>query len=527
MGERNRMHRRGFLKAVAAASVWAGIGGCGPAGHGGPAIGKTGDRPNVLLIISDEHDPAITGCYGNALVRTPNLDGLASRGVAFDAAYTNSPLCVPARLALTAGKYTSRIGAWNNDCWLPGDDYPSIARLMTAAGYDALLCGKMHYDATRRYGFTEIGGNMNRGRKNGRGGRRAADDQRVNTQTRDARFSQFHTGETSSVLKHDQSVTAGVVEFLEQRGRGEKPFFLLAGYLAPHFPLIVPERFWEPYEGRVPMPELPPGHVESQPLNYHHLRRGFGIVETDPATVRLGRELYYGFTQWVDDQIGTILAALRRARLEQNTVVIYTTDHGENLGEHHLWWKNCMYDHAARVPLIVAWPERWKGGQRRAGACSHVDIVKTVAELGGAPVPDDWNGDSLCRWLDDAQTPWKDLAASEYYAHNIASGYAMLRQGRFKYVYHTPPDETHPAERELYDLAADPKEFTNLARRPEHGGRIDAMHAALVKELGRHPDETEQVCRADYAKGYDRAQPPAPGAARRKTPKTADAGAAK
>jgi choline-sulfatase len=372
---------------------------------------------------------------------------------------------------------------------------------MNAAGYESYLCGKMHYDARHRYGFTEIGGTMNNSRMTGRGGRRAADDAKINTAARDSRFADFHAGEGGSI-KHDLKVTAGTLDFLSKRGRTEKPFFLLAGYLTPHFPLTVPEKFWEPYKGKIPMPELPPGHVESQPLNYQHLRRGFGVVETDPNLVRIGRELYYGLTSWCDDQLGMVFKTLADSGLADNTVVIYTTDHGENMGEHGLWWKNCMYENAARVPLIVSYPERWKGGQRRAGACSLVDVIRTVADIGGAAVPDDWNGASLCPWLDDPQTKWKDLAVSEYYAHNIASGYAMLRSGQYKYVYHTPPDDQHPAQRELYNLTADPKEFTNLAARPEEKSRIEALHAALVKELGQDPNETELRCRADYAKGY-------------------------
>jgi choline-sulfatase len=130
-----------------------------------------------------------------------------------------------------------------------------------------------------------------------------------------------------------------------------------------------------------------------------------------------------------------------------------------------------------------------------------VDVVRTIAELGGAGVPDDWNGQSLVGWMDNPRTAWRDLAVSEYYAHNIASGYAMLRTGNFKYVYHTPADDTHPAERELYDLATDANEFTNLAGQPAQKARVEALHAALVKELGRDPDETEQRCRADFARG--------------------------
>jgi len=464
------------------------------------------DRPNILLIMSDEHNADVAGCYGNGIVATDNLDRLAAEGITFDRAYTNSPLCVPARLSFTAGKYISRVGAWSNNCWLESDDVPSLPRVMTAAGYDSLLCGKMHYDATRRYGFTEIGANLNRYHKSGLGKRRGAEDDSVNTDSRDRRFANFHVGETSGVLAHDRQVTAGTLEFLSRRDRADGPFFLLAGYLAPHFPLIVPEQYHLPYAGRVPMPELPDGHVDSQPLNYHHLRRGFGLCRTDPALVRKGRELYYGLTQWLDNEIGKVLDALARSGLAEDTVVVYTSDHGENIGEHALWWKNCMYDSASRVPLIVSWPRRWAGGQRRGEVCSLVDLVKTVAELGGADAgcPADWNGDSMCAWMDDPAAAWKDLAVSEYYGHNIASGYAMLRSGRYKYVYHTAPDDARGPERELYDLGDDPGEFTNLAARPDQRQRIGRMHEALLTELGQDPEAAERRCRADYAVGYRR-----------------------
>ncbi|HOX38011.1 MAG TPA: sulfatase-like hydrolase/transferase [Candidatus Brocadiia bacterium] len=488
--------RRDFLRAAIAGAFAAGTG----ARHTVAAPGKR--PPNVLFIMSDEHNASITGCYGNRTVRTPHLDALSATGITFDCAYTASPLCVPSRLAFTSGKYISHCRAWNNDCRLPSDDYPSIARIMNAAGYESFLCGKQHYDSRHRYGFTEIGGNMNNGRMTGVGQRRAADDTTVNTEGRDQRFAHFKTADDSSVMSHDRAVTAGALNFLSKRKSAEKPFFLFLGYLAPHFPLTIPRKYWEPYRDNVPMPVLPPGHVESQPLNYHHLRRGFGVVETDPKLVKLGRELYYGFTQWVDEEIGKVLTALAASGVGENTVIIYTTDHGENMGEHALWWKNCVYDTAARVPLIISWPERWKGGQRRKGACSMVDVTRTVADIGGANAPDDWDGDSLAAWMDDPGLKWKDMAVSQYYAHNIASGYAMLRSGDFKYVYHSPPDDRHPAQHELYDMARDPGEFANLAESPSHAERIVHMHEILVKEIGEHPDETEMKCRADYARGY-------------------------
>ena len=462
------------------------------------------DRPNVLVIMSDEHNADVTGCYGNALVRTPNLDRLAETGVTFDCAYTNSPLCVPARLSFTAGKYVSRIGAWSNNCWLESDETPSLPRAMNAAGYQSFLCGKMHYDATRRYGFTDVGGNFNRGRKHGRGARRRADDRSVDLRSRDGRFADFHAGDSSFILDHDRNVTAGSVDFLRRRGPSDGPFFLLTGYLSPHFPLIAPEEHWRRYEGKVPMPAIPPGLLDAQPRNYHHLRRGFGVVETDPDLVRRGRELYYGLTDWMDVEIGKVLDALADGGHADNTVIIYTSDHGENIGEHGMWWKNCMYDHAARIPLIVSWPGRWAGGQRRTEVCSLVDLVKGIAEIGGADVPADWDGDSLCRLLDGDGDRWHDMAVSEYSGHNIASGFAMLRQGRWKYVYHTPADDDHPAERELYDMAQDPREFNNLATEPDQAQRIAQLHATLVAELGEEPDESERRCREQYARGYAR-----------------------
>ena len=463
---------------------------------------KPSIKPNILVIMSDEHNASVLGCYGDDIVQTPNLDRLARRGVTFDSCYCNSPLCVPSRLSFTSGKYASRVSAWNNNCWLPKADYPSLPRAMNVAGYESILCGKMHYDKTRRYGFEEIG-NMNTSDKYGKGSRRKADDLKPKPGLSN-RFDKFYTSDDSNIMTHDRKVTAGTVEFLKNRRASDKPFFMLAGYIAPHFPLIVPEKYWQQYRGKVPMPKIPEGHLESQPLNYKHLRIGFNVEGVPDEIVRKGRELYYGLTQWVDEEIGKVLDCLADSEVADNTVVIYTTDHGENMGEHGLWWKNCLYEHASRVPLIVSWPARWKGGQRRTQVCSLVDLVQTIAELGGVDVPADWNGESMIQWLDDAGTEWKDLAVSEYYAHNIASGYAMIRKGRYKYVYHTPADAGHLAERELYDLQSDPGEFKNLAGEKKHKGRIDTLHAVLVKEIGENPDRTEQRCRAECAKGYAR-----------------------
>ena len=153
-------------------------------------------------------------------------------------------------------------------------------------------------------------------------------------------------------------------------------------------------------------------------------------------------------------------------------MVIYTTDHGENLGEHGLWWKNSMYEHAARIPLVISWPARWKGGQRRVGLLRRSTWCGRSRSWAGRPCRAIGTAPRCAGGWATLAAAWKDLAVSEYYAHNIASGFAMLRTGRYKYVYHTAADGEHPAQRELYDLESDPGEFTNLAGEARHAEMI-------------------------------------------------------
>ena len=456
--------------------------------------------------MSDEHDAANMGCYGDPLGATPTLDGLAERGVTFDACYCNSPLCVPSRLSFTAGQYISRCGAWQNTCWLPSDDYPSLPHVLNAAGYESYLIGKQHYDPTRSYGFKEVlprmGGDGQH--KTGHGHRREPDDESANEKSWRTRSAEFYPANHGGHLDHDRAVTAGTLGFLGGRKNGDPPFFCFAGYLAPHFPMIVPQRYADMFYGKVPPPELPDGLIESLPTNYQHHRRGFGTVDTDPQVVRRGRDLYWALTRWFDDEVAKVLNALESSDVADNTIVIYTSDHGENKGDHGLWWKNCLYDHGARVPLIVSWPKRWAGGQRRTGVCSLVDLVRTIIELGeGEPDPG-MDGDSLLDYLDDADHTWKDQALSEYYGHNVCSGITMLRRGKYKYVYHSRINESFGPETQLFDMQADPKEFNNLADDPAHADTLAELHQAMLDELGEHPDDIEQRCRADLATGYDR-----------------------
>ncbi|GMW03795.1 MAG: hypothetical protein AMXMBFR84_49290 [Candidatus Hydrogenedentota bacterium] len=361
----------------------------------------------------------------------------------------------------------------------------------------------MHYDRTRHYGFETLLApqGLNQGNMDGKGQRRNPSDLTPRPGIAE-RFSEFHTGDTSKGMEHDNEVTRSASGFIQNRSSTDRPFFLLAGYITPHFPLIVPDSYWKPFAGKVPPPNLPEGILDALPLNYRHLRIGFNMEDVPPEVVTLGRELYYGLVQWFDEQVGRLLHALDSSGAADNTVVIYTSDHGENMGEHGLWWKNAAYESASHIPLIVSWPARWNGGQRRTGVCSLLDVVQTIVELAGGSRLTDWHGDSLVTYLDDPKVDWKNFAVSEYYAHNIASGFVMIREDTLKYVYHTPPGADYKAQRELFDLSVDPDELTNLALHPDRLGDMDRLHAKLVKEVGEDPEETEHRCRADLAKGY-------------------------
>lgn len=163
-----------------------------------------------------------------------------------------------------------------------------------------------------------------------------------------------------------------------------------------------------------------------------------------------------------------------------------------------------MYDSSARVPLIIRWPKRWRGGQRRKKACSLLDLNRTILDLAGVNAPSDWDGDSMLPWLDQKDHDWKDVAVSQYYANFTSSGFTMYRSGGYKYVYHSKPLWDYPRERQFFDMENDSKEFIDLKNVPEHQQKIKEYHHCMVKEIGEDPDETEVRCMREISKPYKR-----------------------
>jgi choline-sulfatase len=364
-------------------------------------------RPNILVIMSDEHAPHFSGLYGHPIVRSPHLDALGRSGVTFDAGYCNSPLCVPSRASFVSGKHVSRLGAYDNGAPFPSETV-TFAHLLRGAGYEVVLDGKMHFiGPDKLHGFQR---QLTRdahgaGAISGREWAASEESHPAGGPGMRRRIEEAGPGRASH-LDFDDEVEAAALDWLRDGARNDAPWCLVASFLCPHFPLIVPEPYFaQYYPHNVDMPTIPTGHLEGQHPAHGRVRRTFALSDFGDEQIRVARAAYYGLVTYLDDKIGRLLRALRETGQLENTVVVYTSDHGEFIGEHGLWWKNSFYEHAARVPIVFSWPGVLPAGTRCAGAVSNVDVARTLVDIGGGAAPDDWDGDTLLPLLRSAGGP--------------------------------------------------------------------------------------------------------------------------
>jgi choline-sulfatase len=436
-------------------------------------------RPNVLLIMSDEHGPMFSSAYGHGIVRSPNLDRLAAAGVTFDAAYCPSPLCVPSRAAFMTGKHLHRVGAYDNGAPFPSDE-ATWAHMLRAAGYEVVLDGKMHFiGPDTLHGFERQLARDHLGPIKGgdwpdpfpRGFRDGATTRRW--------IDEAGPGKKGNLV-FDDEVEAAALSYLQEKARGtpDRPWALCVSFLAPHFPLVVPEPYFSMYyPDNVDMPVIPPGHIESQHPVHERGRLAYDLYGYSDEQIRRCRAAYYGLVTHLDERIGRLVEAVSHPSLNGNTVVIYTSDHGEFIGEHGLWWKNDFYEHSSRVPLIVSWPGHAAAGLRFGGAVSLLDLTRTMVDLTGAPDPGDLDGHSLLPVLrDPAGAAWKDEAYCEYYGHSTNRAQRMIRTGRWKLCYY------HNEPVELFDLENDPGEFRDLAGQPAYRSVQEALTQRVLAD---------------------------------------------
>lgn len=434
-------------------------------------------RPNILLILSDQHSPHAAGYAGNAHVDTPALDALAASGAAFDAAYCQSPLCVPSRMSLWSGWYAHRCAAWDNRSLLP-DDATTIPGWLAAHGYTTASVGKMHFRGTEQHhGFQH----------------RPYGDlvdtpvlihQPDPPETFDGRAESHRVGRfpfagVSSIpesLHLDTVVTTESLAWLldYSDANPDQPWFFCASYYRPHFPLTAPGRYIRKYERRgIRRVPVPAGYPDALHPHDRYIVDDFNLLLFSDDEHARALAAYYALVEYVDAQIERLLAGLREAGLLENTLVVYTADHGEMAGEHGLWWKRTYYDASAGVPLLIAGPGIG-AGQRISTPVELVDLLPTFCDWAGIPTPEGIDGESLLPLVrGEPDRRRKRTAVSELLGEKVPVRFRMARDERWKYV--TFPD----APPRLFDLQTDPGETTDVWPEVPPEAPVAALQALL------------------------------------------------
>ncbi len=427
--------------------------------------------PNIVLIMADQLAPHWTGAYGHPIAKTPNMDALAARGMRFDAAYCNSPLCAPSRFAFMTGKQVTKIRAYDNGTELPAS-VPTFAHYLKLQGYRTCLSGKMHFvGPDQKHGFqdritTDIYPSDFAWTPDWENAGERIDKWYHNMAT----VKESGMAQATFQIDYDDEVAFAARRWLFDRARDraqgdEAPFALVASFIHPHDPYVARPEWWDLYaDADIPLPDHPLTAEEQDPF----ARRVMDGIEastvplTDEEVIR-ARRAYLANTSYFDSKLGELVRTLEETGEIDNTVIIVTADHGDMLGERGLWYKMTWFEHSARVPLIMAGPGIAQGVA--GNACSLIDLLPTMVEIAGADetllAGDPVDGRSLMPLARGEADP-VDKAIGEYCAEMTPWPVFMIRRGPFKYIH----CEIDPPL--LFDVVNDPMEKTNLANDPAH-----------------------------------------------------------
>ena len=432
--------------------------------------------------MADQLTPSALPFYGNPVTHAPAMSRLADSGVVFDAAYTPSPLCSPARASLLTGQLPSRTGVYDNAAEF-GAHLPTFAHYLRRAGYRTMLAGKMHFcGPDQLHGFEE----------------------RLTTDIYPADFgwtpdwdhpderpSWYH--DMSSVADAGPCLRSNQLDFDDEvafaaerslfshiRSRDQRPFCYVVSFSHPHDPFTISRPWWDLYQDlAVPLPRA----AEQAEPHPHELRLrvvcAMDQVSVTAAQIRAARRAYYGAISYIDDRVSRLLAILDETGRLEDTVVIITSDHGEMLGERGAWYKMSCYEGSARVPFLVRAPALFAPA-RISAPVSTMDLLPTLVDLAsdgdGREVVGPLDGRTLLPHL--SGTPDRDDVVAEYLAEGAIAPIVMIRRGRFKFI-HSPADPD-----QLFDLGSDPHEHVNLAADPDSAPLVEAFR----REIGTRWD---------------------------------------
>ena len=444
--------RRAFLQTAGLASV--SLLGC--------QQGAVPDRPNVLLVITDQQTDEAMSCTGNPHISTPAMDRIAARGVRFTRSYVTQPLCLPCRSSIQTGRYPHEIGTSTNGVAMNGE-YPMLGKLMQAGGYDTAYFGKWHVAAS---------------------------------------FEAAGYPENSEETRSDSIAADKAIESL--RNTRDKPFFLTVSVRNPHDVCQLARRQDLP---QGPIPPLPDDEAQLPPLPAN-----FAIPENEPTAIRASQERnsdfhyptgdwsdlewrqylwgYYRLAEKADHEIGRVLDALRDTGHEDNTVIIFTSDHGEGVASHHWNQKQILYEQAVRVPLLIADPQAINPGSTSDALVSTgIDLMPAILDFASLPSPPEpVHGRSLRPLVQGIETAWDRpyVVAETTFARGRDGGASgrMVRTERYKYIVY---DEGSERE-QLFDLEVDPHEMRNLATTSEFQAELNE-HRKLILEWATKTDD--------------------------------------
>lgn len=454
--------------------------------RGGQGARRT-SRPHILFLVADQFRADCLGADGNRVIRTPNLDRLAREGARFACAYSSTPTCTPARAALLTG-----LSPWRHGMLGYGrvaERYPfEKPRALRDAGYYTFAVGKMHYHPQRNlHGFHQALLD-----ESGR-----AESPEFRSDYRSWFFSEAPNLDPDATGIGWNSYRAGIyalperlhptqwtgqtaTRFLETYSRPE-PFFLKVSFARPHSPYDPPERFWKLYQD-APLPAAAVGRWAARYAPRSWERDDIWHGDLGPEQVRQSRQGYYGSVSFIDEQIGRILEALERRGWLEETLVLFTADHGDMLGDHHHWRKSYAYEGSARIPMLVRWPAGLISAQRGQVLRQPVelrDVLPTFLDAAGVPAPQSLDGRSLLelvRGRTEGWRPWIDLEHDICYSPE--NHWNALTDGRWKYIFHA-----RDGQEQLFDLATDPAEATDLAADPAHEQTLRLWRQRLVAHL--------------------------------------------
>ncbi|KAK4690222.1 choline-sulfatase, partial [Lecanoromycetidae sp. Uapishka_2] len=456
-----------------------------PASTPPPSRDPQQKKPNILFILADQVSAPLLRIHNaSSPIKTPHIDALAAKSAVFSSAYCASPLCAPSRSSLVTGQLPSRIGAWDNASPL-GVEVPTYAHYLRREGYETVLAGKMHFIGEQLHGYEE----------------RLTSDiypgdfgWAVNWDEPDRRLEWYHNA--SSILQAGPCIRSNQLDFDEEvmykstrylyaaarRPATARPFCLTVSLTHPHDPYTIHREYWDRYEGEdIPLPEVNISKAEQD----EHSKRLLQVCELwdedmPEEAIKRARRAYFGAVSYVDDNVGKLLHVLKECGMDEDTIVIFSADHGDMLGERGLWYKMSFHEASARVPLLVSYAKLFNP-TTIPQSVSSIDILPTLVEMVNGRLDPrlPMDGNSLMPHL-HGYPPEDDSVYGEYCGEGTIAPLMMIRRGPWKLVV-CPTDPP-----QLFNLQSDPKELFNLATSSDP--LLQETFVAFMKEANERWD---------------------------------------